>query len=141
MCRAERDKGTSGSEDSRNETLLPRPDGKIKPLPPIPTQTSAENKCVKNLRNEHQQNQGNVPEQRERRENMERDRDTSDPAAPPQPDSLIDPKPDDDLGMLTLQRSKLANMKEKVEKWRERRSDLVVSDRTHPENCRMSKLK
>ncbi|XP_060783077.1 unconventional myosin-IXb isoform X2 [Neoarius graeffei] len=139
VCRAEGDKGTSGSEDSRYKTLLPRPDGKIKPLPPIPTQASAENEYMKNLRNE--QNRGSVPEQRERRENGERDRDSSDPEAPPRPDSLIDPKAGDDLGMSTLQRSKLSHMREKVEKWRERRSELVVSDRTQPENRRMSKLK
>lgn len=139
MCRAEGDKGTSGSEDSRNKTLLPCPDGKIKPLPPIPTQASAENEYMKNLRNE--QSRGSVPEQRERRENGERDRDSSDPEAPPRPDSLIDPKAGDDLGMSTLQRSRLLHMREKVEKWRERRSELVVSDRTQPESRRMSKLK
>ncbi|KAB5579657.1 hypothetical protein PHYPO_G00197490 [Pangasianodon hypophthalmus] len=141
VSRAECVKGTSGSEDSKNETALPRPDGKIKPLPPIPTQTSAENEHVKNLRNAHQQNRGSVPEQRERRENEETDRDTSVLAAPLQPDSLTDPKSDDGLGMLTLQRSKPANMKEKVEKWRERRSDIVVSDRTHHENHMICSLK
>ncbi|MCJ8731901.1 hypothetical protein PDJAM_G00204550 [Pangasius djambal] len=134
-------KGTSGSEDSRNETVLPSLDGKIKPLPPIPTQTSTENKHVKNLRNEHQQNRGSTPEQRERRENKETDRDTSVLAALLQPDTLTDPKLDDGLGMLTLQRSKPANMKEKVEKWRERRSDIVVSDRTHHENRMICSLK
>lgn len=131
MSRAESVKGTSGSEDSRNGTLLPRPDGKIKPLPPLPTQASVDNERVKSL----------VPGQRERQETEGMDRDTSVPAAPPQPDSLTGPKPDDGLGMLTLQRSKPANMKEKVEKWRERRSDIAVSDRNHLENRRINKLK
>ncbi|XP_053537149.1 unconventional myosin-IXb isoform X3 [Ictalurus punctatus] len=131
-------KGTSESKDSRNETLLPRPDGKIKPLPPIPSQTPAKNESVKNLGDKDQQNRGSVPEQRERRENKKMDRDTSVPAAPPQPDSLTDPNTDNGLGMMTLQRSKPANMREKVEKWRERRSDIVVLETS---NLGMSRLK
>lgn len=138
MSRVDGVKGTSESKDSRNETLLPRPDGKIKPLPPIPSQTPAKNESVKNLGDKDQQNRGSVPEQRERRENKKMDRDTSVPAAPPQPDSLTDPKTDNGLGMMTLQRSKPANMREKVEKWRERRSDIVVLETS---NLGMSRLK
>ncbi|KAF4089449.1 hypothetical protein AMELA_G00066160 [Ameiurus melas] len=132
--------GISGSEDSRNETLLPRPDGKIKPLPPLPSQTPAKNETVKNLGDKDQQNRGSILEQRERQGNRKTDRDTSAPAAPPLPDSLTDPKTDNGLGMMTLQRSKLANMREKVEKWRERRSDVVGLETSHLENIRMSGL-
>lgn len=134
-------KGTSGSEDSRNETPLLRPDGKIKPLPPIPSRMSAENEQVKEVINEHQEKRGSVPGQTERRDGGETDREASAPAAPPRPDSLTDPNQDDGLGVLTLQRSKPANMKEKVEKWRERRSEIMVLDRTLPENRRIGNLK
>ncbi|XP_053341324.1 unconventional myosin-IXb isoform X1 [Clarias gariepinus] len=133
VSRAEGVKGTSGSDDIRNGMLMPRPDGKIRPLPPVPPQTSGGNEQV--------QNRACVPERKEIFEDEETDRRTQVPAAPPRPDPLTDPKTDDGQGMLTLQRSKPANMKEKVEKWRERRSDIVVPDRTYLENRRMKDLK
>lgn len=133
VSRAEGVKGTSGSDDIRNGMLMPRPDGKIRPLPPVPPQTSGGNEQV--------QNRACVPERKEIFEDKETDRRTQVPAAPPRPDPLTDPKTDDGQGMLTLQRSKPANMKEKVEKWRERRSDIVVPDRTYLENRRMKDLK
>ncbi|XP_027009366.2 unconventional myosin-IXb isoform X2 [Tachysurus fulvidraco] len=126
--RADGLKGTTGSVDSRNEMLPPRLDGKAKPLPPLPAHAPAEKENVKNLRNEPQQNPGGVTEPTERRANEGKDRNAS--VAPPKPDPLTEPKADDGGG--TLQRSKPANMKEKVEKWRERRSDI--------ENFRISKL-
>ncbi|XP_058250213.1 unconventional myosin-IXb-like isoform X2 [Hemibagrus wyckioides] len=129
--RADGRKGTSGSEQSRNEMVLPHPDGKVKPLPPLPTQTPTEKEPVKNLRTKPQQNPGGVTEPRERRENEGTDRNAALPVAPPKLDPLTDPKADDSPG--TLQRSKPANMKEKVEKWRERRSDV--------ENIKISNLK
>ncbi|KAK3567179.1 hypothetical protein QTP86_011772 [Hemibagrus guttatus] len=122
--RADGLKGTSGSEESRNEMVLPHPGGKVKPLPPLPTQTPAEKEHVKNLRTVAQQNPGSATEPRERRENEGTDRNTALPVAPPKLDPLTDPKADDGLGTLPLQRSKPANVKEKVEKWRERRSDV-----------------
>lgn len=120
MSSADGLKGTTGSVDIRNEMLPPRLDGKVKPLPPLPAHVPAEKENVKNL-----------AEPRERRENEGTDRNASLPVAPPKPDPLTEPKADDGGG--TLQRSKPANMKEKVEKWRERRSDI--------ENFRISKLK
>ncbi|KAI5103698.1 unconventional myosin-IXb isoform X3, partial [Silurus meridionalis] len=117
------------SEDRRNETRLQRPEGK---MPPKPLQTSAENE-------NETQNRGSVPEQKERRDDGETNRDTA--VAPPPPDPLTDPRADDGLSVLLLQRSKPANMKEKVEKWRERRSDVVISDRSHVENRMMDHLK
>ncbi|KAF7706039.1 hypothetical protein HF521_019293 [Silurus meridionalis] len=126
---AEGVKGTSESEGSRNETRLQRPEGK---MPPKPLQTSAENE-------NETQNRGSVPEQKERRDDGETNRDTA--VAPPPPDPLTDPRADDGLSVLLLQRSKPANMKEKVEKWRERRSDVVISDRSHVENRMMDHLK
>ncbi|XP_060729625.1 unconventional myosin-IXb isoform X1 [Tachysurus vachellii] len=124
--RADGLKGITGSV----EMLPPRLDGKVKPLPPLPVHAPAEKENVKNFRNEPQQNPGGVTEPRERREKEGTDRNASLPVAPPKPDPLTEPKADDGGG--TLQRSKPANMKEKVEKWRERRSDI--------ENFRISKL-
>ncbi|KAF5887555.1 unconventional myosin-IXb-like isoform X2, partial [Clarias magur] len=133
VSRAESVKGTAGSNDIRKGMLMPRPDGKIKPLPPVPPQTSGEDEQV--------QNRGGVPERSERRGDEETDRRARASAAPPRPDPLTDPKPDDGLGMLTLQRSKPANMKEKVEKWRERRSEIMVPDRENLENLENRRMK
>lgn len=129
MSRAGSVKGTLGSEGSENEMLLPCPDSKRKPLPLITSQMSAENGHVKNGMNKQK---GSFPERNERPEE-DTEREASVPAAPPLPDYRTDPKADESFSMLTLQRSKPANMKEKVEKWRERRSDILVSDRIHYE--------
>lgn len=126
-------KGTLGTGDSRNETLLPRPDGKIKPLPPVPPQTPANNECRRSLTPKGRDNR------RQQKEETERERSVA--VTPPRAEALADPKVDDGLGVLTLQRSKPANMKEKVEKWRERRSDILISDRIQLENRNMKTLK
>lgn len=136
MSRAESVKGTSGSENRGNETQPPRPGGEIKPPLPTPSQTSAENGHVKNVTVQHQEQRGSDSERRER---PETERDPSAPVAPPLPNSRTDNKADEGTG--TLQRSKPANMKEKVEKWRERRSDIIVPDRTFTENRRINNLK
>lgn len=130
-------KGTPGSEDSENETLLLCPED-IKPQPPIPSQVSVENGHVKNTTNKHR---GSVQGRSEKTEKEEKDRETSVPAALPLPDPHTDLKADEGFSTLTLQRSKPANMKEKVEKWRGRRSDIMFLDRNHHENPTKNNLK
>ncbi|KAI4892972.1 hypothetical protein NFI96_021862 [Prochilodus magdalenae] len=159
---AEATQGSPGTEERKKEAPLP-PSGKTKPLPPLPNQTVSpgsksmeENRShVSDNTEDHSgkvngQEQPGVQGQREQAEKDRRDKENKSPSpAQTLPDSL-DPnsgqglaKPVQDEAPITppLQRyAKTATMKEKVEKWKERRSEIPEISK-QLENQRMKSLK
>ncbi|KAL6489693.1 hypothetical protein MHYP_G00000380 [Metynnis hypsauchen] len=147
LSRAEAAKGSPGTEERKGEASL-TPGGKTKPLPPLPNQTvSPDNKSVEEKSSHvstsaedpsgkfNGQEQPSVPGQRARGEKERRDKENESPSpAPTRPGTLdlnsgpklAQPVQDDASNTAPLQRySKPSIMKEKVEKWKERRSEIL----------------
>ncbi|XP_072544619.1 unconventional myosin-IXb isoform X2 [Salminus brasiliensis] len=135
-------KARPGMEETERSTPRP-PSGKAKPLPPLPNQTtSVEKKSMDEdgrsdgqLKKLNGEEQPSKPEQRAR---AEKENESPSPALT-RPVSLdlnsgqssVQPAQDEPSNTALLQRySKTATMKEKVEKWKERRSDIVLFDRS-----------
>uniref|UniRef100_A0AAR2IWK0 Myosin IXB n=1 Tax=Pygocentrus nattereri TaxID=42514 RepID=A0AAR2IWK0_PYGNA len=149
---AESAKGSPGAEERKGEASL-TPGGKTKPLPPLPNQAvSPGNKSVEEKSSHvstsaedpsgkfNGQEQASVPGQRARGEKERRDKENESPSpAPTRPGTLdlssgpklAQPVQDDSSNTAPLQRySKPSTMKEKVEKWKERRSEILPPDRS-----------
>ncbi|KAL7876741.1 hypothetical protein AOLI_G00117040 [Acnodon oligacanthus] len=160
---AEDTKGSPGTEGRKGEVSL-TPGGKTKPLPPLPNNTiSPGNKSMEENSSQvstgaedpsgkfRGQEQPSVPGQRAR---GEKENESPSPALtrPGTLDlnsgpKLAQPVQDEASNTAPLQRySKPSTMKEKVEKWKERRSEILLPDRSglkdqQMENQRMKSLK
>ncbi|XP_036452042.1 unconventional myosin-IXb isoform X2 [Colossoma macropomum] len=149
---AEAAKGSPGMGERKEEVTLP-PGGKTKPLPSLPNQTvSPGNKSVEENSSHvsastedpsgkfNGQEQVSMQRQRERGEKERRDKENESPSPAPTRQGTLDlnsgpklaqPIQDEASNTAPLQRySKPSTMKEKVEKWKERRSEILLPDRS-----------
>lgn len=153
--------GRPGTEERNNvATLLPG--GKTKPLPPLPNQTASPEKKDKSKSHvsfntdrpsgkPNGQDQPSVQHQKEKGEKETQEKENESPSTPPKrPISLElnnDPRSvplvqSDKATTPPLQRySKPSVMKEKGEKWKERRSEIVQPEKSTLEHQRMKSLK
>ncbi|XP_066536632.1 unconventional myosin-IXb isoform X2 [Hoplias malabaricus] len=135
--RSEITKSSSGTEERKRPGTLP-PGGETKPLPPRPPQSLSTKEKNELISVKTYPGKFNGQEEASKRDEKEkREKENESPSAPPtRPDSLdlsSPSRPSKDEASTTppLQRySKTFTMKEKLEKWKERRSEIVLPERS-----------